>query len=68
MFGIGFTELILIVSFSLFVVLPFWKIYAKAGFPAALSLLQLIPLVNVVALFYLAFAEWPALRKHAEPK
>ena len=43
-------------------VLPFWKICTKAGFSGALSLLILVPIGNIFLLFYLAFAEWPALR------
>jgi len=46
----------------LLTVLPFWKICTKAGFPGALSLLMLLPIANVILLFYLAFAEWPALQ------
>ena len=45
--------------------LPFWMIFSKAGFSGALSLLMLVPLVNIVMIFFLAFAEWPAL-KHAK--
>jgi len=49
---------------SLFLVLfPLWKITAKAGFPGWISLLVLIPLANIVFLFFLAFADWPALQK-----
>lgn len=44
------------------VILPVWKITTKAGFPGALSLLVLIPVANIVFLYVLAFAEWPALR------
>jgi len=29
----------------------------------ALSLLMLVPLVNIIMPFFLAFADWPALRK-----
>jgi len=43
-------------------VLPFWKICSKAGFPGALSLLMLVPVANLILPFYIAFAEWPALR------
>jgi len=42
-------------------VLPFWFIFEKAGFPGALSLLMLIPPVQVVMVFVLAFTPWPAL-------
>ena len=42
-------------------VVPFWKIFSKAGFPGALSLLMLIPVVQIVVLFIVAFSRWPAL-------
>jgi len=66
----GIYELIVIAVMLLVVillnVLPFWKICTKAGFPGALSLLMLVPIANIVFLFYIAFAEWPALRKPPE--
>jgi heme/copper-type cytochrome/quinol oxidase subunit 4 len=45
------------------VVIPFWSIFGKAGHPKWLALLMLIPLVNVVTLYYLAFSKWPAQRQ-----
>ena len=68
---IGIPEL-MIIGFFMFlggvvVVLPFWMIFSKAGFPGWMSLTQLIPIVNVVALFYLAFAEWPIHRGTDRP-
>jgi len=50
-----------VVSFVL--VFPFWKICSKAGFPGMLSIAIMIPGLNIVLLFFLAFAEWPALRQ-----
>ena len=47
----------------LLTVLPFWKICTKAGFPGPLALLMLVPIANIILPFYLAFAEWPALRQ-----
>ncbi|MFV8836679.1 hypothetical protein [Aquisalimonas sp.] len=44
------------------VVVPFWRICRKAGYPGGLSLLILIPLVNLVFLYFLAFSQWPAHR------
>lgn len=44
-------------------VIPFWKICSKAGFPGALSLLMLVPVANIILPFYIAFADWPALRQ-----
>jgi len=51
------------VLMALLTVLPFWKICAKAGFPGALSLLMLVPIANIILPFYIAFADWPALRQ-----
>ena len=62
MFGIGSTELIVLFFFGVIFILPFWKIFTKAGFPGWLSLLMFIPIANIIILFYLAFAEWPALK------
>jgi hypothetical protein len=42
----------------LFVLLPFWRIFQKAGFPGALSLLMLVPFVNLAMLFVLAYVPW----------
>jgi len=44
---------------GLILVVPFWRICTKAGFAGPLSLLILIPLVNVGLLYFLAFASWP---------
>jgi hypothetical protein len=49
-----------------FIVVPFWQICAKAGFPGVCSLLLFVPLVNLVFLWWLAFADWPALRRRRE--
>lgn len=40
------------------VILPYWKIYSKAGFPGWLSLLMVVPLVSIVVLYIVAFSEW----------
>ncbi|MEW6359333.1 MAG: hypothetical protein AB1696_23560 [Planctomycetota bacterium] len=41
--------------------LIWWKIFGKAGYPEWLSLLMFVPLVNLFALLWLAFGEWPLL-------
>lgn len=56
LFAIGF----------LFIVLPFWQIFRKAGFAPPLSLLMLIPFVSLIVLYVVAFAEWPALKRSEE--
>ncbi len=40
------------------VIIPFWQIFKKAGMAAPLSLLMLIPVVNLIMLYVLAFSRW----------
>jgi len=49
------THLIMLVFFGSLVVVPFWQIFRKCGFPPPLSLLMIIPLVNLGLLFVIAF-------------
>jgi hypothetical protein len=67
MFGVGFRVILLILGGVIisvvFVLILYWRIFGKAGFSPALSLLMLLPLVNVVMLYYLAFGEWPSLKQ-----
>ncbi len=42
---------------------PFWFIFSKAGFSKWLSLLIVVPMVNIVILFFLAFSTWPSHRQ-----
>jgi hypothetical protein len=44
-------------------VIPYWKIFSKAGFSAWLSLLILFPLVNLIVLYIVAFSEWKTIPK-----
>ena len=44
-------------------VFAFWQLFQKAGHPGALGLLMLVPIVNLGAVFYLAFSEWPVLNE-----
>jgi hypothetical protein len=43
------------------IIVPFWFICKKAGFSPWLSLLNIIPLGNLILIYLLAFAEWKAL-------
>ncbi len=48
------------------ILVPVWMICRKAGFSGWLSLLVLIPLINLLLLYFLAFADWPSLRKQRQ--
>lgn len=37
---------------------PYWRIFSKAGFSGWLSILMIVPLVNLVVLYYVAFTDW----------
>lgn len=42
------------------VLIPFWFICKKAGFSPWLTLVNIIPMGNLVLIYILAFAEWKA--------
>jgi hypothetical protein len=46
---------------ALIVIIPYWKIFGKAGFPRALGILMIVPLVNLILLYVLAFSQWRIL-------
>lgn len=45
------------------IITPFWFIFKKAGYSQWLSLLMVVPIVNLAMLFFLAFSDWPRLRE-----
>jgi len=45
-----------------FMIFCYWKIFSKAGYSGALSLLMLVPLVNLIVFVWFAFAQWPVLK------
>lgn len=44
-------------------VIPFWRLCTRAGYPGPLGLLILIPLVNLAFIYFLAFSQWPAQKQ-----
>jgi hypothetical protein len=49
-----------LIGVAIFVVVPFWKIFSRAGFKPVFSLLALIPGGILILLWVVAFAKWPA--------
>ena len=49
-----------LIGVAIFVVVPFWKSFARAGFKPIFSLLALIPGGILILLWVVAFAKWPA--------
>ena len=44
------------------VIVPFWFIFKKAGYSQWLGVLMVVPIVNLVLLYFLAFSNWPRPR------
>jgi len=40
------------------VLVPYWRIFTKAGFSGWLVLLMIVPFVNLIVLYYVAFSNW----------
>ena len=61
MFGgkIGFPELVVLLFILVIILLPYWKIFQKAGYSGWLAICMFIPIVNIVVLFWFAFSKWP---------
>ncbi len=49
--------LIILIGLAILIV-PFWFICKKAGFSPWLSLLNIVPLGNLILIYVLAFAQW----------
>ena len=58
----GFSGLIMFLVMTILIILPFWVIFSKAGHSKWLSLLMVVPMVNIVMLYFLAFSTWPNQR------
>jgi hypothetical protein len=39
-------------------IVPYWVIFKKAGFTPWLAFLMVVPLVNLVVLYVVAFSDW----------
>jgi hypothetical protein len=48
-------------------VFPLWRIVGKAGYPPALALFAVFPVVGLILLWWLAFARWPIRRDASVP-
>lgn len=62
--GIGMKELLILIlvgGFFWLILYPYIRIFRKAGYTGWLAVLVWIPLVNLVLLWWFAFADWPAL-------
>jgi hypothetical protein len=47
-----------VLGFVILMIIPYWFIWKKAGFSPWFSLLMIIPAVNFIMLYVLAFSQW----------
>jgi|GEM_PF-730793 len=58
--GLGAGFFLLVFAVIIFIgIFPYWMICKKAGYSGALSLLLLVPIANIIFIFYLALSDWP---------
>lgn len=54
---------VVVVLGAVLLVVPFWRIFRRMGYSPWLSLLMLVPFVNLGLLYYVAFLDWPIERE-----
>lgn len=62
--GLGMRELVVVIfTLAVFVGIlwPYARIFSRAGYSPWICLLMLVPIVNLIALWVFAYAQWPAL-------
>jgi hypothetical protein len=65
--GIGLAE-IMMLGLAVLVVVGWWKILSRVGYPGFLSLLLFVPIVNVVVFLLFAYLPWPIEDEREEAK
>jgi hypothetical protein len=60
---LGGQEFLFVFAILFVLIIPFWRIFSKAGFPGWFGVGILIPIVNIALILLLAFSEWPLERK-----
>ncbi len=61
----GFGGLIGLLIYAAVIVVPFYQLWRRTGHNGWVALLMVIPLVNLVMLWALAFKSWPIERPQA---
>lgn len=51
-------HLIVVLIYAVVLVIPFWRIFGRIGWPRWLAILAFIPIVPIAFLWIIAFARW----------
>lgn len=57
---LGFLPVLVVIAVLVVVVIPYGRIFKRTGYSPWLSLLTIIPLVNVAVIWWFSLAQWPA--------
>jgi len=53
--------------FAVILIYPTWRIFRRAGFHPALSLLLFVPAIGwLIVFFFLGFVAWPATKRRVD--
>ena len=61
--SIGIWQVIIVLGYLIIVLVPVAKILSRAGFSKWLSVLAIIPIINIVLLWVFAYVSWPNQRE-----
>ncbi len=61
MINIGLPGLLMLLIYGGIIVIPFYQLWKRSGHNGWIALTMLVPIVNLVMLYVLAFKRWPAL-------
>ncbi|MHC0054035.1 DUF805 domain-containing protein [Actibacterium sp. D379-3] len=56
----GFPALVMMTIPALILIIPFFQLWKRTGHSGWISLLMVIPVVNLIMVYVLAFKDWPA--------
>jgi hypothetical protein len=63
---VGVPELLVMLAFGVMALVVIWpagRIASRLGFSPLLGILVVVPLANVVLLWFVALADWPAVKR-----
>jgi len=64
--GAGAPGLVGLLIYAAVVVVPFYQLWKRTGHNGWIALLMIIPIVNLVMLYVLAFKDWPAIPREPQ--
>lgn len=56
-------HLLLLMFVGLLFIAPFWQLFKKAGYIPLVSLVMIVPYLNILAFLWFAFSDWPVLKR-----